>query len=167
MTSEHIRTQCKLIFSEYGWLETLISDNGPYYTAEVFANLMREYNVNHITSLLYYPQSNGLAEKYVQLVKNLFYRAKDEGKDLFKCLMVYHNTPLLNTWWLLMQILSSRSARSDLPISNTVRKQLGMDFEVLRTKYKNEHLPSHDLHIDQMVMYQESSSKWWHPATIT
>ena len=25
--------QCKLIFSEYGWPETLISDNGPCYTS--------------------------------------------------------------------------------------------------------------------------------------
>ena len=37
----------------------------------------------------------------------------------------------------------------------------------LRTKYKNEHLPSHDLYIDQAVMYQDSTSKCWFPATIT
>ena len=95
---------------------------------------MREYNVNHITSSSYYPQSNGLAEKYVQLVKNLFYKAKEKGKDLFKCLMVYHNNPLSNNLHSPMQILSSRSTRSDLPISNTARKQLGIDGEDLRTK---------------------------------
>ena len=67
----------------------------------------------------------------------------------------------------LMQILSSISARSDLPISNTARKQLRIDCEDLRTKYKNKHLLSHDLHIDQMVMYQDSTTKWWYPATIT
>ena len=44
----------------------------------------------------HYWQSNGLAEKYIHIVKNLFYKAKEEGKDLFKCLMVYHNTPLSN-----------------------------------------------------------------------
>ena len=65
-----------------------------------------------------------------------------------------------------MQILSSRSTRSDLPISNTARKQLGIDCEGLRTKYKNEHLSLHDLHIDQVVMNQDSTSKWWYPATI-
>ena len=89
-----------------------------------FSNLMIEYNVNHITSSPHYPQSNGLAEKCVQLVKNLFYKAKEEGKDLFKCLMVYCNTPLSNTLQSPMQILARRSARSDLPISNTARKQL-------------------------------------------
>ena len=59
MTGQHITNQCKLIFSKYGWPETLISDDGPCYTAEVFTNLMREYNVNHITSSPHYPQSNG------------------------------------------------------------------------------------------------------------
>ena len=91
--------------------------------------------------------------------KNLFYKAKDEGKDLFKCLMVYCNSPLSNTLWSPMEILSSRSARSDVPISSTARKQLGIDCEALQTKYKNEHLTLHDLYIDQADMYQDSTSK--------
>ena len=76
MTGQPIANQCKLIFSKYGWPETLISDNGPCYTGEVFKNLMRRYSVNHITSSPHYPQSNGLAEKYVQIVHNLFYKAQ-------------------------------------------------------------------------------------------
>ena len=107
MTGQHIASHFKLICYEYGWPETLVSDNGPCYSSEVFTNLMREYNVNHITSSPHYPQSNGLAEKYVQHVKNLFYKAKEEGKDLFKCLMVYHNTPLSNSLCSPMQILAS------------------------------------------------------------
>ena len=31
MTGLHVTNQCKLIFSEYGWHETLISDNDPCY----------------------------------------------------------------------------------------------------------------------------------------
>ena len=50
---------------------------------------------------------------------------------------------------------------------SAAKKQLGIDCEDLRTKYKSEHLPSHDLHIDQVVMYQDSTSKCWFPATIT
>ena len=159
MTGQHIASHFKLICSEYGWPETLISDNGPCCTSEVFTNLMREYNVSHITSLPHYPQSNGLAEKYVQLVKNLFYNAKEEGKYLFKCLMVYHNTLLSNSLHSPMQILTSRYARSNLPIMNAARKQLGLDCKDLRTKDKNEHLPFHDLHLNQVVMYQDPTTK--------
>ena len=122
---------------------------------------MIEYNVNHITSSPYYAQSNGLAEKYVQILKNLFYKAKEEGKDLYKCLMVYHNTPLSSNLQSPMQILASRSARSNLPMSNAARKQKGLDCEHLRTQYKNEQMPLHDLHLDQVVMYQDPNDKRW------
>ena len=65
MTGQHIANHCKLIFSQYGWPETLISDNGLCYTSEAFTSLMKAYSVNHITSSLQYLQSNGMAEKYV------------------------------------------------------------------------------------------------------
>ena len=87
---------------------------------------MKEYAVNHITSSLHYPQLNGLAEKFIQIVKNLFYKAKDEGTDIHKYLMIYHNTPLASTSKSPMQMLQQRSARSQLPMSNTARTRLGI-----------------------------------------
>ena len=81
MTGLHVANQCKQVFSEHGWPETLISDNGPCSTSQAFTSVMQSYSVNHITSSLDYPQSNSLAEKYVQIVKSLFYKANEEGKD--------------------------------------------------------------------------------------
>ena len=52
-------------------------------------------------------------------------------------------------------------------MSKAARHQLGLQPGELRTVYKNEHSPSHDLHIGQDVMYQDVASKWWYPATIT
>ena len=167
LTGLHVANQCKLIFSEYVWPETLISDNGPCYSVDAFTSVMNAYHINHITSSAHYPQSNGLAEKYVQIVKSLLYKAKEEGKDLFKCLMIYHKTPLNGSLQSMMQILQSTFARSDLPMSNAARKQLGLQPEKLTTVFKNEHLLSHDLHIEQDVMYQDVTSRWWYPATIT
>ena len=86
--AQQVASHMKLIFSEYSWPETIVSDKGPCYSAEMFTKLMTEYSVNHITSSLHYSQSNGLAEKYVQIVKNLFYQAKEEGTDLYKSLMI-------------------------------------------------------------------------------
>ena len=91
-TTQQVASQMNLIFSEYGWPETIVSDNGPCYSAETLTKLMTDYSVNHITSSPHYPQSNGLAEKYVQIVKNLFYKAQEEGTDLYKSLMIYRNT---------------------------------------------------------------------------
>ena len=58
--------------------------------------------------------------------------------------MIYHNTSLSGSFQPLMQMLQSRSARSDLPMSNTARQQLGLQPEKLRNVNKNGHIPSND-----------------------
>ena len=88
MTGQHVANHCKQVFIVYDWQETLISENAPCYIADAFTSIMNAYHVNHITSSPNYQQSNGLSEKYVQIVKSLFYKAKEEEKDLFKCLMI-------------------------------------------------------------------------------
>ena len=94
LTSQHVINHFKLIFSEYVWQHTLVSDDGPCYASEAFTKIMQEYNVNPITSSPYYPQTNGLEEKFVQIVENLFHKAREERADLLKALMIYKNAPL-------------------------------------------------------------------------
>ena len=126
-TAQHVTGQMRLVFSEHGWPETIISVNGPCYSDETFTKLMKDYSANHIKSSPHYPQSNGLAEKYVQIVKNIFYKAQEEGTDLYKSLMIYRNTPLSSHLQSPMQILQSWTARSQLPMFNTARKQFGLE----------------------------------------
>ena len=66
-----------------------------------------------------------------------------------------------------MQMLQSRTVRSQLPMSNAARQQLGLQTKMLRIKMKNEHLPSHDLCLGQNVMMQDPTSKRWSSAVIT
>ena len=155
----HVINHFKCIFSEYGWPDTLVSDNGPCYASEAFTKIMQEYNLNHITSSSHYPQSNDLAEKFVWVVKNLFHKAREEGADLFKALMIYRNTLLASHFPSPMQMLQSRTVRSQLPMSNVARQQLGLQTEMPRIKTKNEHLPSHDLCLGQNLMVQDPTSK--------
>ena len=167
MAGVNVANQCKLVFSKYGWPDTLISDNGSCYTSQAFTSVMQAFSITHITSSLDYSQSNGLAEKYLQIVKCLFNKAKEKGKVFYKCLMIYHNTPLTGSLQSPMEILQVRSARSDMPMSSAATKQLGIQPEVLRTLDKHEVLPTHGLHVGQSVMYQDSVTKWWHQAVIT
>ena len=65
-----------------------------------------------------------------------------------------------------MHILQGRNARSDLPMSNAARKQLGIQAEVVRNNVIHAVLPTHDLNVGQQVMYQDSVSEGWYPAII-
>ena len=167
MTAQHVINHFKLIFSEYEWPDTLVSDNGPCYASEAFTKIMQEYNVNHITSSSHYLQSNGLAEKFIQIVKNLFHKAREECTDLFQALMIFRNTPLSSNQQSPMQMLQSRTVRSQLPMSNAARQQLGLQTEKLRIKTNNEHLPLHDLCLWQNVMMQDPTSKRWSSVVTT
>ena len=81
--------------------------------------------------------------------------------------MIYHNTPLTSNLQSPMQILQNRVARSQLSMSNSARRQLGLEVGKVRTKIKNENLPLHDLYLSQDIMMQDPTSKWWFPAVIT
>ena len=116
MTGKAIAHHMQAIFAEYRWPDTLITDNGSWYTSKEFQKLMESMSINHITSSLHYPQSNWLAEKFVGIMKNLFYKGKEEGQSPYGALMVYRNTPLCGSLQSLMQIPQGRQACSDPPL---------------------------------------------------
>ena len=62
VTAQQVASQIRLVISDYGWPETIMSDNGLCYSAETFTKLMKEYSINHITSSPHCPQSNGLVQ---------------------------------------------------------------------------------------------------------
>ena len=115
------------IFSKYRWPDTLVTDNGPCYTSKEFQLLMQSMSVNHLISSPHYPQSNGLAEKFVGIIKNLFHKAKEEGRSPYTALMVYRKTPLNGTLQSQMQILQGRQARTDLPLLHAAKVQMGIN----------------------------------------
>lgn len=80
-TTEHVIAQTIAIFAHHGNPVTVISDNGPQFTSQSFKDCARNYGFKHITSSPLYPQSNGLAEKGVQIVKHLLKKATETGED--------------------------------------------------------------------------------------
>ena len=80
----------KNIFSRYGIQETLVSDNGPQFSAAEMKDFSRSFGFQHVTSSPYYPQSNGQAERTVQTAKRLL----SAGDDMAISLLNYRTTPL-------------------------------------------------------------------------
>lgn len=71
------------IFSQFGILETLVSDNGPQYSSKEFADFAKWYDFNHITSSPLYAQSNGQAEHTAQTIKKIQGGSPDFYLSLF------------------------------------------------------------------------------------
>ena len=61
-TTAHVKDKLKSKFTRYRVPETVVTDNGPCFSATEFADFAREYDSSHVTSSPRYPQSNGEAE---------------------------------------------------------------------------------------------------------
>ena len=86
----------KKMFSRLGIPETLRSDNGPQYTAQMFKEFSKEWNFEHVTNSPEYPKLNGFVERHIQIVKNLLTKAKQSGKDQYLTIMESRNSPVEN-----------------------------------------------------------------------
>ena len=123
-TSLNIINALKTIFSRYGIPETVVSDNGPQYSAQEFKDFAKAYNFTHITSSPHYAQSNGQAERTVRTVKKLL----REASDPHLALLTYRSTPF--AWCNLSpaELLMGRRIRSNLP---SVKDQLTPNWDFL------------------------------------
>ena len=83
----------KSIFALHGITEVVISDNGPQYKSKEYDNFAKTWGFQHKTSSPTYPQSNGLAERTVQTVKNLLKKVLSSGQDPYLSILCYRNTP--------------------------------------------------------------------------
>ena len=70
-------TALKTLAVLYGWFceevgfpTTLVSDNGPQFSADMFADKMKKWGIKHLFSPPYHPASNGLVERAVGIVKD-------------------------------------------------------------------------------------------------
>ncbi len=112
MTAECVVHHSKSLFARHGIPEEVFSDNGPCYSGESFAQFSDDYGFTHKTSSPRYPQSNGLAERTVQTVKNLLQKADDP----YLALLQYRATPLQNGYSP-SELLMGRKLRTNVPIA--------------------------------------------------
>ena len=110
-TSNTLIDAVKAVFSRHGIPESVRSDNGPQFSSREFAKFAASYGFKHTTSSLYFPQSNGLAERTVQTVKNIL----KGNQDPYLAILTYHSTQLPWCGLSPAQLLMGRQLRTNLP----------------------------------------------------
>ncbi|XP_062606865.1 uncharacterized protein K02A2.6-like [Saccostrea cucullata] len=73
----------KLHFARHGTPDVVITDIGPQFKSTDFHDFLCNWEFQHVTSSLYYSQSNGKAEATVKIAKNMVRKAKKNGDDLW------------------------------------------------------------------------------------
>ncbi|XP_062603618.1 uncharacterized protein K02A2.6-like [Saccostrea cucullata] len=124
-------------FARLGIPEEFISDNGPEFANHEFKNFSKEYDFRHITSSPRYPQSNGMAERAVQTIKNLFRKAQDDHKDPYIALMELRNSEIPGVKLSPAQLLFGRTTRTLVPTVKSKLRPMGFNSELVREELQN------------------------------
>ncbi|KAJ8377451.1 hypothetical protein AAFF_G00260090 [Aldrovandia affinis] len=108
------------LFARTGIPEQLVSDNGPQFTANEFQVFLKRNGVRHITSAPYHPATNGLAERFVQTLKQGLRAMADEhsplNQKLANFLFAYRNATHATTNQTPAMLFLGRGLRSRLDL---------------------------------------------------
>lgn len=112
-TAREVNEKLMEIFCVFGRPKIIIADNMPFGSVECteFANRM---DIKFITSSPHYPKSNGLAERSVQICKNIL-KKTNNFFEVQNALLEYRSTPTQFMNYSPSQLLQSRVLRSGLP----------------------------------------------------
>ena len=153
------------IFMERGYPDELVSDNGPCYRGKQFSEFLRRKGIKHTTSSPYYPQSNGLAETYVKVVKNMMKKAQKCKVRFNDMLYQYRTSPVAGKQESPIELLEQRRPRTNMPY-------LGKGDPKVKPApyYKEPKASSHKYPIGASVMHHTPPGPGyctvWYPAKI-
>lgn len=119
----------KHLFSIFGLCEHVVTDNGPPFTSKEVANFFQNLGIKLTHSPPYHPQTNGLAEVQVKLIKNCIRKAIIEKRKINEAitqlLFDYRNSIHSTTGEKPSQLMFNRSLRVkwDLTLPKVVKAQ--------------------------------------------
>ena len=76
-------------FVVQGIPEHLVTDNGPQFVAEEFETFTKRNRIKHVKSAPYHPASNGLAERFIQFLKQSLRASCDGGRSVSQRISTY------------------------------------------------------------------------------
>ena len=119
--STDAKTTCAVLrklFATHGIPRTVVSDNGAGFASAELQQFLARNGVKHVFSAPYHPSSNGQAERYVRIFKEMLRTLKEGDVDtkLSRLLFRYRLTPQTTTGRSPAELLMNRQLRSPLSL---------------------------------------------------
>ena len=133
----------RILFSQQGLPEELVSDNGPQFSSEEFRTFLQNNGICHKLIPPYHPSTNGAAERAVQTVKESLSKQVLDSKSsksllhrLANFLLIYRSTPHSVTGQTPSELFLKRQLRNRLTL---VKPHLTSSMEKQQSKQIEQH----------------------------
>ncbi|KAL2077680.1 hypothetical protein ACEWY4_027184 [Coilia grayii] len=154
------------LFSHYGVPEVLVSDNGPQFTSEEFANFLTSNGIKHKRSAPFHPATNGLAERSVQTFKHSLKASKGMAsvqKRLDAFLLQYRNTAHATTKETPAMLFLHRRLRTRLDLLKPNVAAVVDQAQEAQQHYRDTHAKARTFSVGDPVLvrnYRQGEEKW-------
>jgi len=120
-TAKDVMGALRSIFVVHDVPVEVIADNMPF-GSEAMRHFSPEWSFKITTSSPHYHQSNGMAERYVQTIKQILKKAVDSNSNIYQSLLAYRQTPVAGLPFSPAEMLFSRCVRGPLPYTEQMLK---------------------------------------------
>nr|XP_055076811.1 uncharacterized protein K02A2.6-like [Misgurnus anguillicaudatus] len=167
-TAAQTVTVLRELFARTGVPEQLVSDNGPQFISEEFQIFLKNNGIKHVTSAPYHPATNGLAERFVQSLKNGLRAMTDErltlNQKLHNFLFAYRNATHVTTNRTPAMLFLGRPLRSRLDLLKPNLRRAVQDKQMKQSQGGGE---TRELEIGESVLARNyRGDHKWTPAKV-
>lgn len=169
LTSAEVIRHMKKWFAIHGSPKTLETDGGTQYSSAEFQQFANKWGFERQVSSPTYPKSNGLAERYVQIAKNMLKKCKMDGSDIYLALLNQRNIPRSDNIPSPNARLMSRTTRSPLPIAEKnlqpkvvkgVTENLTEARKIQKSYADRQSKEAPNINVGDTVRLQQGHRKW-------
>lgn len=157
-------------FATFGIPKELRTDNGGEYDSGLMKKFKDEWKFEHITSSPRFPQSNGFAERYVQIAKKILKKCNEDSSSVEIGLMNYRNSPRDDKLGSPNERFLCRKTNTIVPMIEIHTKpkiieNVTQNLQIEREKQKfyfDQHVRQRDVpNIGEKVNIQDPATKIW------
>ena len=156
-------------FAALGLPEIIVSDNGTSFTSQEFQTFLKQNGIQHVRTSAYHPSSNGLAERYVQTVKQGLRKITLGSMEsrVARLFSRYRVTPQSTTGRSPAELMFGRKLRTRLDLlrpdlSSRVRQQ-----QTIQKQNHDTHAKQRDINTGMEVyVFNNQGTPKWLPGTI-
>jgi hypothetical protein len=156
VSTEDVIGSLDKLFARYGYVDQVVSDNGPQFRSWRFSNYMQVKGIKHHLVCPYYPQGNSSIERFFRnlkkFVKTCSLQKLELKSELSNFLRMFRNTPSRGTGRTPASLILSFEPQMDFPSGG---KEPHTDFQELK-KYNMDYKRKAKLYTDNNTNRRES-----------